>query len=116
MKKKLLLLLLMFALFLGVNIPAQLYAQDPDIIVMKDTVITVATTAKFYDSGGLTAIIGDIPGYYGNYENYTLTVHPAAPDKFLYVTFESYNTESCCDFLKIYRGENTNGELVGTIK
>ena len=55
----------------------------------------------FYDTGGPF-------GTYQDAENYTTTIYPDQPDKKVNVVFNSFQLESCCDYLSIYNGpDNT---------
>jgi len=60
----------------------------------------------FYDSGGST-------GNYSNGENIVTTIYPSAGFNRITVDFISFQTESCCDQLSIYDGEDINAPLIG---
>ncbi|MBR1549554.1 MAG: fibronectin type III domain-containing protein [Bacteroidales bacterium] len=60
--------------------------------------------ANIYDNGGAD-------GSYGNNCNSTLVVTPATPGSYLMVTGTSY-TESTYDYLNLYEGNGTSGELL----
>ncbi len=61
----------------------------------------------FFDSGGSD-------GFYRDSENFTYTINPSEVGNKVRVSFSSFSTESCCDFLRIYNGPNTNSPLMGT--
>ena len=69
---------------------------------------TVTTcTGLFYDSGGAA-------GTYQNNENFTETFYPASAGSMVRMVFNSFNTESGYDYLRIYDGINTSATLIGT--
>ncbi|MBA3665937.1 MAG: T9SS type A sorting domain-containing protein [Bacteroidetes bacterium] len=98
MKKLLFLAFLSFSLFSFSN-----------IINMGNGTVTVpcGSNHNFYDSGGSG-------GSYANSLDYTLTITAATAGSCLSISFNSFNTESCCDNLKIYDGVGTGGTLFGT--
>ena len=61
----------------------------------------------FYDTGGSN-------GNYQNSENYTKTIYPDVAGDHVSVTFNSFSSESCCDYLRIYNGPNTSSPLLFT--
>ncbi len=83
--------------------------KEPEIN-MKDTVIYVSS-AKFYDSGGISAD-------YGNREDYTATFVPINPAEGLIVEFYSVDIEpngsSCYDKLYIYDGTTKSDKLISS--
>lgn len=66
-----------------------------------------ACSGTFYDSGGSGS-------NYSNNESYTLTFYPATPGTQVKVVFNSFSTESCCDYLQIYNGNSTSSSVIGT--
>lgn len=68
--------------------------------------ITCPGPVNFYDDGGSGSV-------YTASKDYTLTVTASTAGQCLTVSFTSFNTESCCDNLKIYDGVGT-GTLLGT--
>lgn len=69
---------------------------------------TVSTcSATFFDSGGPTA-------NYSNSESSIRTICPSAAGQYVQVIFNSFNLESCCDYLSIYNGNSTAAPLLGT--
>ncbi|WP_237274855.1 fibronectin type III domain-containing protein [Tenacibaculum ovolyticum] len=64
---------------------------------------------RFYDSGGAN-------GSYSNNENITTTILPSAGSDLISVTFNSFQTEGCCDQLAIYDGNDINAPLIGIYK
>ncbi|MEE9349787.1 MAG: fibronectin type III domain-containing protein [Flavobacteriaceae bacterium] len=61
---------------------------------------------QFVDSGGVT-------GTYLNNEDIITTVSPDNAGEVVTAVFLSFNTENCCDNLKIYDGDSTASPLVG---
>ncbi|MBK6346609.1 MAG: hypothetical protein IPF68_11875 [Bacteroidales bacterium] len=64
-------------------------------------------TGLFYDSGGAS-------GAYQNNENFTETFYPASAGAMVRMVFNSFNTESGYDYLRIYDGTSTSATLIGT--
>ncbi|WP_162182441.1 fibronectin type III domain-containing protein [Lacinutrix jangbogonensis] len=62
---------------------------------------------NFYDTGGPN-------GTYSNGENYTTTISPSAGFNSVSVQFNSFSTEGCCDFLRIYDGPDNSYPLIGS--
>ena len=60
-----------------------------------------------YDCGGPS-------GDYSNSSDATLIINPANATDVIIIDQGSYNTESCCDYLKIYDGVGTGGNLLAT--
>ncbi len=56
---------------------------------------------KFYDQGGPD-------GNYTPYQNYVVTICPQGNGQHVTARFNMFQTESCCDYLTIHNGENTN--------
>lgn len=71
-----------------------------------DTITTC--NAIIYDNGGSN-------GEYADHSNSTLVLFPEIPGNFITVS-GSYQTENCCDMLKIYDGAGTDGTLLGEFK
>jgi len=67
---------------------------------------TTTCTGRFTDTGE------EIGGYLNN-ENYTFTIAPTGATS-IKLTFESFDTETNYDFLKIYDGPTTASTLLGT--
>ncbi|MBM3403545.1 MAG: PKD domain-containing protein [Bacteroidetes bacterium] len=80
-------------------------AGAPEYIISNGTVTTC--TGNFYDSGGSS-------GNYLNNESYTETFYPATSGNSIRFTFNTFNTESGYDFLRIYNGINTSAPLIGS--
>jgi len=55
----------------------------------------------FYDTGGPF-------GTYQDYENYTTTIYPDQPGRKVNAVFNSFQLESCCDYLSIYDGPDNS--------
>ena len=76
---------------------------------------TVCTTPdycggdNFYDTGGLS-------GNYVNSENWILTIYPDQDNERVKAVFNSFNTESCCDRLRVYNGPNSSSPLLATLQ
>lgn len=68
--------------------------------------ITCPGPINFYDDGGSGSA-------YGSSADFTLTVTASTAGQCLNIIFASFNTESCCDNLKIYDGVGT-GTILGT--
>ncbi|MBN1340564.1 MAG: PKD domain-containing protein [Bacteroidales bacterium] len=80
-----------------------------ELIMSNNTITTCSGT--FYDSGGPS-------GNYSNYEDFVMTIFPAAVNGKITAVFTSFHLEyhSNCnyDWLKIYNGNNTSAPLLGT--
>ena len=77
----------------------------PEFNMTNGTVTTC--TGNFYDSGGPS-------GNYANNENFTETFYPSTAGSMIRFTFNSFNTESGYDYLRIYNGTTTAAPLIGT--
>ncbi|MFN4234674.1 MAG: CUB domain-containing protein [Bacteroidia bacterium] len=77
-------------------------------INMNNTPVTVTcgTTYNFYDSGGSG-------GSYSSNENFTKTFTAGTSGQCLTVTFTSFNTENCCDYLRVFDGPTTGSPMLG---
>lgn len=97
-----------YILFLLVVINIKSYSQiwAGGNISTASRTISCPGPVNFYDDGGNA-------GNYTASKDYTLTVTAGTAGQCLNVTFSSFNTESCCDNLKIYDGVGT-GTLLGT--
>ena len=65
-----------------------------------------------------SALIYDNGGANGNYAascNYTLIIFPDVVGNVITVS-GTYHTETCCDYLRIYDGAGTNGQMLGEYK
>ena len=62
---------------------------------------------NFVDTGGLT-------GNYANNANYSTPICPINPGDQVTVTFTAFNTQLNNDILKVYDGNGTTGNLLGT--
>ncbi|MBF9143216.1 CUB domain-containing protein [Hymenobacter properus] len=67
-----------------------------------------ACSGSIFDSGGPT-------GNYSNSEDLTSVLTPANGSKVV-LTFSSFSTESCCDYLRIYDGPTASATLIGEYK
>ncbi len=61
----------------------------------------------FYDTGGAS-------GSYSNNENTVTTIVPSIGFNTVSVQFNTFSLESCCDYLQIYNGSDTNAPLIGS--
>ena len=66
---------------------------------------TTACSGNFYDNGGPG-------GNYSNSQNLVYTIYPNAGNN-LQVLFNSFQLETCCDWLRIYNGNSTSAPLIG---
>ncbi len=64
-------------------------------------------TGNFYDPGGFSA-------NYLNNQNFTETFHPSTAGSMIRFTFNTFETESGYDYLRIYDGTSTSDPLIGT--
>jgi hypothetical protein len=71
---------------------------------MNNTPVTTCS-GTFYDSQGTSD--------YLNSESFTKTFTPSTAGNMLRFTFNSFSTESCCDYLRIYNGPTTASPLIG---
>ncbi|PQJ08990.1 hypothetical protein CJD36_021535 [Flavipsychrobacter stenotrophus] len=90
--------------FTGTSFPA--YCEAPTCITMSNGSMSTCN-AVFYSSGGSG-------GGYSNSEDYIYTIYPSTPGNKVKVTFNSFATESCCDYLSVFNGNSTGATLVGT--
>jgi len=75
--------------------------------VLQGTGSVSACSATFFDSGGPTA-------NYSNSESSIRTICPSSAGQYVQVVFNSFDVESCCDYLRIYNGNSTAAPLLGT--
>lgn len=68
---------------------------------------TTITTCSgtMYDSGGAE-------GYYGNSEDYIVSICSSNPENLVSIEFTQFNTEYSYDFLKIYDGNSVSSDLI----
>jgi gliding motility-associated-like protein len=71
------------------------------------TIAPVGCGGNFVDPGGPTA-------NYANNLNVNTLICPENPTDLVTVTFTSFATEGCCDFLRIYDGNSAAAPLLGT--
>lgn len=76
-------------------------------INMFDGEVTTCS-ANFFDSAGPSA-------NYANGENLVLVVNPAEPNSVVQVNFSAFNTEAGFDFLTIYDGVGTAGQVLSDL-
>jgi hypothetical protein len=74
-------------------------------LIMSNTT-EITCDANFFDPAGPTA-------NYANGQNVTMTIYPSSAGSFLQVLFNSFNLETCCDYLAIYNGNSTAAPLIG---
>lgn len=79
--------------------------MPPEFNMANGTVTTC--TGNFYDSGGPS-------GNYTNSLDLTQTFYPSTSGAMIRFTFNSFNTESGYDYLRIYNGTTTTAPLIGT--
>ncbi len=79
------------------------------IFIMGENAENVIATCvgKFYDAGGPS-------GNYSISQNQIITFKPNGENKFIKIDFTKFKTEVIYDKLRIYKGLNTDGVLVGT--
>ena len=82
----------------------------PGAYIMAATGSASVTTCDLaiYDNGGPN-------GDYSNSCDATLTINPATPGSVIVLTGTS-NTESCCDYLRVYDGTSTSGTMLAEYK
>jgi gliding motility-associated-like protein len=66
--------------------------------------------------GGVFVDSGGISGNYASGENITTTICPTTAGQLVTVAFTSFNTESCCDRMRIYDGNTASATLLGTFQ
>ncbi len=71
----------------------------------KCTIPNYCNGTRLYDSGGEN-------GAYQNNEDYKFTIFPNIQNAKVQVLFNSFQTESCCDYLKIYNGPTDSSPLL----
>lgn len=69
-------------------------------------IVPCGVVNDYYDSGGSGA-------NYSPNEDYTLTLVPSTAGQCLQLTFTTFSTEACCDWIRVYDGANTGAPLVG---
>lgn len=74
---------------------------------MAETAVNYCSGNNFYDSGGVN-------GNYSNNENEITTIYPTSGFNSITAVFNSFALESCCDFLRIYDGVDTNAPFLGS--
>ncbi|TXD82471.1 PKD domain-containing protein, partial [Subsaximicrobium wynnwilliamsii] len=79
-------------------------AQD---LVMQNGAFTRCAPDKFYDSGGAS-------GFYGDNENFIITICPSDDDAFIILDFTAFSTQLNTDVLTIYDGDDVTAPLVGS--
>src|ERR1043165_3900723 len=86
--------------------PENYSAPSNNILISQGgtVIITCSATNNFYDSGGSG-------GSYNNSENFTQTF--SVTSGCLSFNFSTFNTEPCCDFLRIYDGPSIASPLIG---
>ncbi len=77
------------------------FSQDYN---MSTTSVTTCA-GNFYDSGGPSAV-------YGNSQAFTMTFNSDNGNR-LSFNFQSFSTESCCDYLRIYDGPSNAYPMIG---
>jgi PKD repeat protein len=86
------------------------YINVSNIYIISNTTVTTCN-GTFYDTGGEN-------GNYSDNEDITMTFIPGNNDAKIKVEFEEFNIEfnnSCnYDYLKIYDGSSSNGQIIGT--
>ena len=96
------------------DIYVRAYCSSTDVSAWSTLPVTITTLpgcgGSFFDPGGQN----------GNYTNNiaaaagTTTICPSIPGQLVTVTFNSFNTESGLDILKVYDGNSTAGTLLGS--
>jgi PKD repeat protein len=69
-------------------------------IIMRNATITITDDKNFYDSGHSVA-------NYANYESYVLVLKPTTAGQVIQIDFSTIKTETDCDYIYVYDGENT---------
>jgi len=77
----------------------------PEFSMTNGSVTTCS--GNFYDTGGAT-------GSYANSETFTETFYPATAGSKIRFTFNTFETESGYDYLRIYNGTSVTDPLIGT--
>ncbi|MFP4447129.1 MAG: C25 family cysteine peptidase [Bacteroidales bacterium] len=80
--------------------------EIPEYLISEEGTVSTCV-GLFYDSGGPD-------GEYNNDENYTMTFEPATSGNVIKAEFLSFAVESGYDWLKVYNGNSTSDELIGT--
>lgn len=82
----------------------------PNYYTMNNTNVTLTcppTYSLFYDSGGQA-------GNYSSSESYTKTFTAPAGYCLRFSFNSAFQTEACCDYLRVYDGPNTASPIIGT--
>ncbi len=107
MKK--LLFIFLFAELMGIKAQNAFKVEAPGTTYNISTTtvgLLCPSTSTFYDSGGSG-------GSYANNENFTMTFTVPAGNCLTF-NFTAFNTESCCDRLRIFDGPTGASPLIGT--
>ena len=80
--------------------------EQPEIMMGQQSVVS-AHSGTFYDSGGSKT-------GYNNDEDYTLTIYPCDNQNDIDINFTDFDIDNDGDWLKIYNGDNTGCDLLGT--
>ena len=99
----------------------QLVAENEfgsDTLVITDYITVTNTYVMGLDKSSTaeSGIILDSGGEDGNYktrENYSFLIAPICSDS-ITLSFKSFSTDSCCDYLNVYDGENIDAPLLLT--
>lgn len=81
------------------------FFSQVNINLCSGTTTTSALTGNLYDSGGPS-------GNYNNGENCQLLINPGCAAT-ISISFSSFSTESCCDYIRIHNGPTTSSPLLG---
>lgn len=97
--------ILFFALSFG-SLNGQTKSVNPksDYLMCSGTNSTTDISGTFYDSGGET-------GNYSDGENCTFLINPGCAFS-ITMSFNSFQTEGCCDYFTVYDGIDNTGELL----
>ncbi|WP_136668477.1 S8 family serine peptidase [Flavobacterium sp. H122] len=79
--------------------------NSPFTVINFCTAIDYCIEGRFYDSGGPN-------GNYKNIEHSVKTIYPNNGSQKVAVVFNSFSTEACCDYLRIYNGPTTSHPLL----
>lgn len=85
------------------------------ITVTTDLLIPVSGSSTFTTCNGVVADAGGVNNPYPT-TNGIVTLNPAVAGQSISLSFTSFNTDGCCDYLHVYDGTSTSAALIDSYK